>query len=617
MPWARELTPGTRVDRYEIVAWLGAGGMGVVYEAFDPELRRRVALKLVRAIRPGATWEARLLREAQAMAQLSHPAVVPVFDVGSYDGGVFVAMELVDGGTLKGWLQAERRSWRAALTTLIAAGRGLAAAHAAGLVHRDFKPDNVLVGKDGRVRVTDFGLARIAAADTDGDDGGADVDRARPAAGVADVLSRPGAIAGTPAYMAPETAAGVADARSDQFAFCVTLYEALYGERPFAPPAGGDPGLVTTLRQVAASVRARPRPPPRGRRVRALAARDRAARRRRGAGVAVAVDGGAARSARADPASPRLGHRRGRRRGRDGRRRRRRVDAARSRRRGAAAVSRRRRPPGRRVGRRRSRRSGARRPRRRWRPRRRHLDPARRPARWLRRGLGDPGPRRLRGHRGPPRAEPGAAGAARSVPEPPAARARRARRRARPRRRRVPRQGRRRRRRPARAGGVRRAGAARSVRDPARRGGLAGGDRRDRGPARRGQHRARPRPLRRGHHRRRRGGGGGAGRRLPGARGPRPGHGRDAGRGGVRARRRRAARDRGAGRRRRRPGRRPLRRPDLVDRRRARRAPPRRRADGAARGARGGVAAGRVSAARRADPGRRRHAHRDRRRRLR
>jgi serine/threonine protein kinase len=157
-----------RVGRYEVLSPIGAGGMGVVYAARDPKLRRTVALKM---LRPGAQENAtdskmreRLLREARAMARLSHPNVLSVYDVGELNGQVFLAMELVEGATLTTWLRERRRSWREVLDVFVEAGRGLSAAHAAGLIHRDFKPDNVLVGNDGRVRVTDFGLASAAAA---------------------------------------------------------------------------------------------------------------------------------------------------------------------------------------------------------------------------------------------------------------------------------------------------------------------------------------------------------------------------------------------------------------------------------------------------------------------
>jgi tetratricopeptide (TPR) repeat protein len=236
------LEKGTEVGRYLVLEMLGGGGMGVVYRAYDPELDRRVALKLLRVGALGLEAEegrAHLVREAQAMARVSHPHVVPIYDVGTFGQQVFLAMELVEAQTLRQWLKASPRPWRQVLAVLVDAGRGLAAAHAAGVVHGDFKPENVLVGKDGRVRVTDFGLARSA----------------NPLAQGAQGTQVSG---GTPAYMAPEQLDPDAhpDERSDQFAFCVALYEALHGERPFA---------AATVRELLAAVRAgKVRPAPRG-----------------------------------------------------------------------------------------------------------------------------------------------------------------------------------------------------------------------------------------------------------------------------------------------------------------------------------------------------------------
>ena len=222
------------VGRYQLGARLGAGGMGVVFEAHDPELHRRVAIKL---LHPGGTEDAeitraRLLREARAMAQLSHPNVVAVHDVGRVGDQVFLAMELVEGTTLSQWMKQGSRSQEELLAMFVQAGRGLVAAHEVGMVHRDFKPDNVLIGADGRARVTDFGLAQPAA----WIDGNAPANSTSGDAlkmSVA-ITTAHGAIVGTPAYMAPEQWKGLpADARSDQFSFCVALYEALFGERPF------------------------------------------------------------------------------------------------------------------------------------------------------------------------------------------------------------------------------------------------------------------------------------------------------------------------------------------------------------------------------------------------
>ncbi|MCP3137017.1 protein kinase [Pyxidicoccus sp. QH1ED-7-1] len=206
----------------------------MVYAAEDPRLGRRVALKLLRQVRKGAEAEARarLLREAQAMARLSHPNVMPIFELGTADGRDYLAMELVRGATLSGWLRARERPWREVLDLFLAAGAGLAAAHRTGLVHRDFKPANVLVGEDGRARVTDFGLAMWEHPER--------ATRALPEGTEAPGLTRAGAVPGTPAYMSPEQRAGQpVDARSDQYSFCVALHEALHGERPALPEAAG------------------------------------------------------------------------------------------------------------------------------------------------------------------------------------------------------------------------------------------------------------------------------------------------------------------------------------------------------------------------------------------
>lgn len=231
------LLAGSRIGRYTVLHAVGAGGMGVVFAAYDPELDRRVALKLVHqeVFEAGQREEAasRLMREAQALARLSHPHVITVFDAGRFDEQVFLTMEFIEGGTLGQWLRAESRSPDAALRLLLEAGRGLSAAHAAGLVHRDFKPDNVLLGQDGRARVTDFGLARVAAGSGPEPDGHESAIRPLPAG--SGTRTHPGALLGTPAYMAPELWRGApADARSDQFAYCVALYEALQGTRPFS-----------------------------------------------------------------------------------------------------------------------------------------------------------------------------------------------------------------------------------------------------------------------------------------------------------------------------------------------------------------------------------------------
>jgi serine/threonine-protein kinase len=241
---------------------LGRGGMGEVYAVYDSKLDRKTALKVLRST--SEDFEMRLQREAQAMARLSHPNVVAVFDTGSVDGQLFLAMEFVEGGTLRAWQRAEPRPWRAILRMYMDAGRGLAAAHAAGLVHRDFKGDNVLVSETGVAKVTDFGLARavnisetndppeapseesgVSAAYTSslplpGLDSAPSVslptmpEEASYSSSLTSEVTETGDLLGTPGYMAPEQyLSEEIDERTDQFAFCVALYEALYGQKPF------------------------------------------------------------------------------------------------------------------------------------------------------------------------------------------------------------------------------------------------------------------------------------------------------------------------------------------------------------------------------------------------
>ena len=229
-PYPTRLVPdlaiGTIVaETYEIVGPLGAGAMGVVYQALDRALDRRVALKL-HVHRDGADPR-RVWREARAMARLADPHVVTIHEVGIHDERLFIAMELVAGSDARRWLRSAPRTTAEILAVYRQAGLGLAAAHAVGIVHRDFKPDNVLVGNDGRVRVADFGLARSV------DRGATQDDDTTVAADATARHTVSGFVAGTPAYMAPEIVAGsAADARSDQYAFCVAMYEALVGERP-------------------------------------------------------------------------------------------------------------------------------------------------------------------------------------------------------------------------------------------------------------------------------------------------------------------------------------------------------------------------------------------------
>ncbi len=223
--------PPQTIGRYRVEGTLGRGAMGVVYEAWDGELQRTVAVKLISRDADVGLSEHRFRREALALAKLAHPNVVTVHEVGLLDGRLFIAMELVRGSTLDTWIRAEPRTWQATLEVFIQAGRGLEAAHRAGLVHRDFKPSNCIVGEAGRVRVLDFGLARGVADLLDDE-----VAATYPVVSSLDVsVTRTGATVGTPAYMAPEQLrGGEISASSDQFSFCVALYEALEGVRPFA-----------------------------------------------------------------------------------------------------------------------------------------------------------------------------------------------------------------------------------------------------------------------------------------------------------------------------------------------------------------------------------------------
>ena len=261
---ADELARGTVVGRYVLLDRLGTGGMGVVYAAYDPELDRKLALKLVtpRADRTHKD-RARLLREAQALAKLSNPHVVAIHDVGTHGERVWLAMELVEGSTLAEWARAEPRRWSELLPVLTDVARGVAAAHAVELVHRDLKPDNVMVGEDRRVRVMDFGLAHGRAPVTSDTEPGTPLDGppSRPTlAALAMRLTNDGAIQGTPAYMAPEQWKGnEAGAEADQFGWSVMAWELLYGERPFA---GETPSQIAT-----SVLLGRRRPPPSSRRV--------------------------------------------------------------------------------------------------------------------------------------------------------------------------------------------------------------------------------------------------------------------------------------------------------------------------------------------------------------
>ncbi len=223
--WGHTLTRGQVLgEKYVVLDVLGAGAMGIVYAAWDSSLERKVAIKTLRADASFRDRKERFVREAQAMAKIAHPNVVAVHDVGEVGELAYIAMEFVEGGTLREWSTQTERSWQARRDMCVQAGRGLVAAHAAGLVHRDFKPENVLVGADGRARVTDFGLVALA---------GNSVAVEAPPTLVE--LTVTGAVMGTPAYMAPEQfRAEIVDSRTDQYAFCATTWEVLFGTRPIA-----------------------------------------------------------------------------------------------------------------------------------------------------------------------------------------------------------------------------------------------------------------------------------------------------------------------------------------------------------------------------------------------
>ncbi|HSD86305.1 MAG TPA: serine/threonine-protein kinase [Kofleriaceae bacterium] len=254
-----DLRTGSMIGRYRLVNRLGAGAMGVVWSAEDPQLDRKIAIKLVHpSLSRTPEASARLLREARAMAKLSHRSVVTVHDAGDVDGQLFLAMELVQGTNLGTMLRtrdaAAIADWQRWLALMIDAGRGLAAAHEAGVLHRDFKPDNVLVDQSFRVCVGDFGLASLGVATraevTGSSDESADLD-----------LTTTGALLGTPAYMSPQQLRGeTIDARADQFSFCVACWEALYGTRPFTVTQGGLAAIGSLMEEIEKGVL--PDPPP-------------------------------------------------------------------------------------------------------------------------------------------------------------------------------------------------------------------------------------------------------------------------------------------------------------------------------------------------------------------
>jgi serine/threonine protein kinase len=228
-----KLKNGTVVGRYRIEGLLGEGGMAVVHLGYDPHLARKVAIKVLRRrFDAQSTQHSRMLVEAQAMARVVHPNVAVIHDVGTHEDRLFVAIELIDGGTLSDWQERGPHSWQEVVERYLKAGAGLEAAHQAGLVHRDFKPDNVLVGKDGRICVTDFGLARMAVGPddvTDVHDVGTDPKRPVSFRSRNRKMTHTGTVLGTQGYIAPEIYAGKdGDARSDQFSFCVALFEAVY-----------------------------------------------------------------------------------------------------------------------------------------------------------------------------------------------------------------------------------------------------------------------------------------------------------------------------------------------------------------------------------------------------
>lgn len=277
VPVAAATLDSPRIGRYVLLRKLGQGGMGVVYAGYDETLDRKVAIKLLR-YRTGDAAQRRLAREAQALARLSDPHVVQVYEIGKHGDASYIAMEYVEGQTLGAWARAAPRHWSEILPLMIDAGRGLAAAHRKGLVHRDFKPENVMLDDEGRVRVMDFGLVHGA---LDSDTREHDLDpehdpreaapalldldalalgetsnretasRRRPASELSDPLTKTGSTLGTPAYMPPEQHAGrTTDARSDQFSYCVALWELLHRQRPFAGRNLGELYLAVSHHQV-------------------------------------------------------------------------------------------------------------------------------------------------------------------------------------------------------------------------------------------------------------------------------------------------------------------------------------------------------------------------------
>jgi serine/threonine protein kinase len=223
-PDRNPLVPGTRIGVYRIESTLGHGGMGVVYRALDTRLNRPVAIKFLSDELATVAARRRFQREAQMASALNHPHILTVHDAAEFEGRQYLVTEFVDGGTLKDWSRAERRTWRQVVELLTGVADGLATAHAGGILHRDIKPQNILVAKNGYAKLADFGLAKL--------------EQPSPPEEAAETVTegntRPGAIVGTVVYMSPEQASGrTLDARSDIFSFGIVLYEALARRRPF------------------------------------------------------------------------------------------------------------------------------------------------------------------------------------------------------------------------------------------------------------------------------------------------------------------------------------------------------------------------------------------------
>src|SRR5215471_55634 len=217
------LAPGTMLGPYEILAPLGEGGMGVVYRAIDSRLNRTVAIKVLSNDFADAAARRRFQREAQMASALNHPHILTLYDVGEFENRQYLVMEFVDGATLKSWLRTEQPTLRQIAEVLVGVADGLATAHAAGILHRDVKPENILVAKNGYAKLADFGLAKLFEPVSEQD-----------ATRTITLGTRPGVVMGTIAYMSPEQAAGRSvDARSDIFSFGIVLHEILAGQRPF------------------------------------------------------------------------------------------------------------------------------------------------------------------------------------------------------------------------------------------------------------------------------------------------------------------------------------------------------------------------------------------------